>query len=83
MNLKPGDKVRVVDGLGNVIVPEATVTRYADGAIIFVKEPVEGGDPILYGLPISYVEPLSPGLIDVLRRYCGLRVGDGQKENTK
>lgn len=55
--LRPGDKIQVIDGLGNVIVAEATVERTVN-SIVFVRECLTNGRSILYGLPTSACEPV-------------------------
>ena len=57
MKLKEGDRVKVIDGYGNVIV-EAVVERYADGGIVFVRECLSSGAALSYAVPISSVEPV-------------------------
>ena len=60
MNLKTGDRVKVIDGYGRTIVDQAVVTRYAGGGIVFVKECTADG--LLYGLPISSISRASNSL---------------------
>ena len=82
MNLKPGDRVKIIDGHGQIVSKEATVARYAGGSIIFVHDKVNG-EQVLYGVPIGSVEPVEvntrPSLGDVVHalRTCFV------KEETK
>lgn len=74
MNLKTGDRVKVIDGLGNVIVHEAVVERTVN-SIVFVRECHTNGRSILYGLPSSACEPVEMNTAPMLEEVVGaLRV---------
>lgn len=58
VELKVGDRVRILDGYGSVQC-EAVVSRIdAAKAIVFVREHLPNGTKLSYGCPISAVEPV-------------------------
>jgi len=82
--MKAGDRVSVIDGQGETLVPVATVERYAPGAgIVFVREGSDGNG-LLYGLPTSMIAPVpSPRVVRVLRETFGLREIDKPKPENR
>ena len=74
MNLKPGDRVKVINGAG-VILAEAMVER-TGGATIFVRQRLPDGKGLSYRVPVSALEPVEvntrPSLEEVvtLMRTC-------------
>ncbi len=75
--------MRVIDGFGQTIVEDATVARFGAG-IIFVRERLANGENILYGLPISSVEPIEINTRPCLEEVTqALRVIFLEEQNVK
>ena len=73
MNLKTGDRVKVIDGYGRTIVDQAVVTRCAGGGIVFVRECTSDGQGLLYGLPTSSIELIETGKPPISEVVASLR----------
>ena len=85
MTLKPGDRVTIVDGLGNILC-EAVVELYTGGATIWVRQYLSGTN-LQYSVPISALEseelntrPSLGEIVGALRTAFGLRE---QTDNTE
>ena len=55
---RSGDKVRVFDGLGNVVVERAEVSLGTINGIVYLREKMPNGNMLHYGVPTSAVEPV-------------------------
>ena len=72
MDLKPGTRVKIIDGYGHAEV-EAVVERIdKTKSIIFVKEWLPNGHKLIYGVPLGTAQPVKPSLTDVVEalRVC-------------
>ena len=80
MSLKPGTRVKIIDGYGKFQSEAVVVKTDEIKNMVFVKEWLPNGRKLVYGVPFGSVEPIKPTLTEVVE---GLRVCFVKEEGSK